>query len=929
MPKQRYYVPSELKHTFWIAYCNAVSEGKILGLTEKWEEEMPVFQDTDLKYPIDMGKNRKYTAQHVISLVRIYQEVFREILEDLTDQQLVCCVLEKKAPYVDKGFVKEGFHLHFPYIVLPINVQQMTVRERVLEKVIREKLFSDLKTYNSIESIIDGNIPRVTWMMYGSRKDVRGEPYLLTKIYDHKLSETSISDALMDLVNMLRVEAEKPRIDQTVFKRVSGNESGSDMDDDDLADMCDILDESKNVEDKEIIRDFWLADKEFEYYLPVLLSIKGREITNTLKANVVTRSLRRNDKATSGHNKVTSGPRYDQARTIPTENIHRSLDEVQELMIYMDDSRYTEYRPWMEMGWFLHSIGNGTDRAKNMWKDFSRRWEHYREGECDDLWNEMYYGNHNLYTMRTWARHDSPDEFRNWRRGKIEPYVSRAVKSKSNYDVAYVLFKLYEGQYVCSSAKKNKWYEFRNHRWVFLDDGMSLKQKISNELCDEFALYNSSQSIRRTSSNDEIVQDECDRNSRDATNIIYKLKITSFKSAVMTECKELFYREKFDSKLDTNPNLIGFDNGVYDLQVGVFREGRPEDNITLSTGYNYVEYHVDDEDIIEVVTFLRKVFVNVKLRKYFMRYMSSCLMGGNINKHFMIFTGRKGNNAKSVTVKLIEKSFGNYSCKAPTSLITGQRPKSNEANPEMEMARGKKVLIAQEPGEGERINIGVIKELTGFDSIYVRGLFEDGSSMIPLFKLILQCNKIPRIPAHDKAGMNRTKVLEFQSVFDENAPLQEKKQRENKHFSADPNFDRKLDDMAPAFMWLLLQEYSQYVKFGIKEPDEVKQAIQEYKQDNDLYHMFIEECITEDPNSSLSLTDVWSEFVPWYKDAYQGQKLPLRGDLHDELKIRWGTKQVRKKWIGYALNYESDHDGESGRRRLTVPNMNISRSASR
>jgi phage/plasmid-associated DNA primase len=36
-----------------------------------------------------------------------------------------------------------------------------------------------------------------------------------------------------------------------------------------------------------------------------------------------------------------------------------------------------------------------------------------------------------------------------------------------------------------------------------------------------------------------------------------------------------------------NMNLIGFENGVYDLSSGQFRAGLPEDNISLTTEINY------------------------------------------------------------------------------------------------------------------------------------------------------------------------------------------------------------------------------------------------------------------------------------------------------------------------------------------------------
>ena len=55
-----------------------------------------------------------------------------------------------------------------------------------------------------------------------------------------------------------------------------------------------------------------------------------------------------------------------------------------------------------------------------------------------------------------------------------------------------------------------------------------------------------------------------------------------------------FFDDKFLERLDENHNLIGFINGVYDLNKDIndnpFRPGRPEDNISMSTNNKYIEY---------------------------------------------------------------------------------------------------------------------------------------------------------------------------------------------------------------------------------------------------------------------------------------------------------------------------------------------------
>ena len=46
----------------------------------------------------------------------------------------------------------------------------------------------------------------------------------------------------------------------------------------------------------------------------------------------------------------------------------------------------------------------------------------------------------------------------------------------------------------------------------------------------------------------------------------------------------MFYEKMVIEKFDENVNLLGFENGVIDLKNYEFRQGRPDDYITMSTG---------------------------------------------------------------------------------------------------------------------------------------------------------------------------------------------------------------------------------------------------------------------------------------------------------------------------------------------------------
>ncbi len=100
---------------------------------------------------------------------------------------------------------------------------------------------------------------------------------------------------------------------------------------------------------------------------------------------------------------------------------------------------------------------------------------------------------------------------------------------------------------------------------------------------------------------------------------------TSMKNNIMTELIEVYTLNNnlngdFVKKLDTNNNLIGFNNGVYDLSKFEFREGNPNDNITMTVGYDYNDKHTEKYN--ELLKFLQDIQPNKEERDYMLTYLS-------------------------------------------------------------------------------------------------------------------------------------------------------------------------------------------------------------------------------------------------------------------------------------------------------------------
>ena len=212
----------------------------------------------------------------------------------------------------------------------------------------------------------------------------------------------------------------------------------------------------------------------------------------------------------------------------------------------------------------------------------------------------------------------------------------------------------------------------------------------------------------------------------------------------MKECRSLFIDEKFEELLDSRSHLIGFENGVYDLKMHIFRDGMPDDYISHSTKINYIEYDPNLPEIQEINDFFSKIFVNDAVKNYVLDIITCIIDGSITQERFYVFTG-SGSNGKSRLLDFIQKALGDYYCILPIALLTQKRASSNSAQSELERTKGRRFAVMQEPSEQDKINIGFMKELSGNDRILCRALYKEPYEFKPQFKMILTCNELKLI----------------------------------------------------------------------------------------------------------------------------------------------------------------------------------------
>ena len=583
------------------------------------------------------------------------------------------------------------------------------------------------------------------------------------------------------------------------------------------------------------------------------------------------------------------------------------LEFTKSIVKILDKKRANSYSDWIRLGWCLHNIDH---RLLEDWIGFSKRSDKYVDGECEIQWDHMKNEGLGLGSLYLWAREDNLHKYTELSRNNLRKCMIDSLSIAPN-DIAKVVYHKYKNEFVCSSSKHNVWYQFKNHRWNEIDNAIELRKRLSHEIVDEYLklnMYISKQAYEiHESINNKEKQLQMET-LKVISKVIDKLKNTSFKKNVITECSELFHDSEFESKLDKNLHLIGFENGVYDLNKLEFREGVFEDYISLSTGINYYDHDEDDENLLEVYKFLHEVLPKRNVREYVLKCMATFLHGAVKQEKFHIWTG-SGGNGKSKLIELFQNSFRDYCCPLPVSHLTRERGRSEGANSALATTKNKRFVPLQEPEAGEDLKVGELKMLSGGDTVPVRDLYKKQEYIKPQFKMVLTCNALPGLSSTDRGVWRRISVVEFISEFMHDPDPAEKYQ-----FPIDENLGANLEADGPwtePFIYILIEYYKKYLKSGITEPAEVQKYTEEYQSESDFFIQFINDKIVEvdEDDVVLKLEDVYYEYKEWFKQTKgTNVKCPTRKELKININKKFGKKQIANKqqaWYGIAIKIDS------------------------
>jgi putative DNA primase/helicase len=257
-------------------------------------------------------------------------------------------------------------------------------------------------------------------------------------------------------------------------------------------------------------------------------------------------------------------------------------------------------------------------------------------------------------------------------------------------------------------------------------------------------------------------------------------------------------------------------------------------------------------------------------------------MTGDITERSIFLLHGIGSNGKSTFINAISNILGDYGQSASfTSFIS----KKNTYIPnDIARMQGKRFISSLESEEGTQFSEALIKQLTGGDTITARFLNREFFDFKPQFKLWLAANHKPTIKGTDNAIWLRIKLIPFDVIIPE--------------FEQDRYLGDKLEKELPGILNWAVAGCLEWQKEGLKVPEGVSFATQNYREEMDILGIYIKERCIVNPMVSASSHDLFNDYKMWCEESREkaltqnrfGRKMTERGFVID----RSTSKRFRK-----------------------------------
>lgn len=296
---------------------------------------------------------------------------------------------------------------------------------------------------------------------------------------------------------------------------------------------------------------------------------------------------------------------------------------------------------------------------------------------------------------------------------------------------------------------------------------------------------------------------------------------------------------------DTEPWLVVCDNGVLDLRSAKLKPHTPSMLLTKAIALPYESsaqaYHW--EKFIGEVTCGDK-----ELARFIQKAVGYSLTGENSEQCLFLMTGH-GSNGKSTFINTVLALLGEYGLTSQFSTFAEQ-DRSGRPSSDLVRLRGMRLVAASEGQQNERLDEGLVKQLTGGDKITARGLYQSEFEFTPTHKLWLATNHLPLIRGTDRGIWRRMRRIPFNASFEGRA---------------DVNLAAKLLKELPGIFAWAVQGCIAWQMEGLETPESVRKATEEYQEAMDSVGSFLREECVKHGKARVKSSALYGAYQVWAK----------------------------------------------------------------
>lgn len=894
-PEAKWYVSNQNMTHLWESYCGLVykeceNEESYYSLAECSSNDMPLIQEFVFKFENDeLEDSDLYDENFIYWLCYLYQKLLKDFFNIVDDNQLIVVVLESQNHWIeedkDKNYLLMKLRLQFPYAKINVNDQ---------DGLIRQEMISLLRKNNVMSKIQQQPIGDWDQMIIKHNK----QPVLL---YGSQQSK---------LIPKLKLIHIWSKID---YDSLDKNEELNELDINDVFSVNDHMLVNNGVIDMSLFK----PDYEDVYWLPLYLSIHYGTNILLLKNNV--KKVTKNDNVDVKN--------FGQTKNKLEKNDNEGIDFAEQLLRIINPIRFLQEAFWLDIGRALYNtdckvgLQVWTRFTINACKHlvtlpiFMTKFTFNKDLLNNDIITESCrshydsFGNTNITvkTLGCYAREDNKEEYKNWHNKWVLEAMEDALCC-TDTKVCKALYRLYWLDFIYDNDNK-KWY-YHHFGWTETSEGNLLRKAISNVFMKKFEEIRLEILNQRKDSDDETMRSNLDVTRKKLDYLIQKLETGPFKTRLMIEAKEFFGFDRFTQLLNKNKELTGLKNGVLEV-IGndiIFRKSKQEDYISMKAGCGYHSYyHWKHPLVVETMKWMGETFEE-DLMDHVLKLFSSGFIGKNMDKIFPILTG-SGNNSKSMIIKLLEITFGDYLVKIPVSLLSEKEGSSGNATPQIAQMKDCRWAVCDEADNTQVLKKNSIKKITGNDSFHCRSLYQNSTKLELTITPIVVSNDIPSLIDSDQPTRDRIRIIPFLRKWVPSPEEYKQLHPDVICFKIDTNFDKKIPIYSSAFLWILTQYFPKYCSKGLESPPSVIQYTEEYWKNNDVYGLFISEKVVEvyldntnqlDTSCTITMTELVTEFKLFFRNSYPSENPPNRDIIRINFVNRWGPYPARG-WVGKSL----------------------------